>query len=116
MWKKRLGSGATYRELVQIFRMCGDHATAEIVQNIACNVEGETQYPSNIDSEESVCQRPTYPHLKQSPPPTPKPSTHMLSLCDEYVLVCKDAAQNLREGIGEMATIDHSPMSLLLFY
>lgn len=94
MWKQKLGSGATYQKLIDIFKNAGYHAYAEVVRNIVIHdVEGEID-----DFIEPVPQPETYPILKPSPPSSPKQSMRKLSLCEEFLPVNQAAVQDLPEG------------------
>ena len=100
MWKQKLGSNATYQKLINVFETSGYRTYAEIVQNVACSVDGAMESFSDSDHEEPLSQPDTYPHPKPSPPSLPKSSTHAFSnSCDEYMLVSRTALRDLPEGM-----------------
>ena len=96
IWKRRLGSDATYQKLIDIFECAWFRTYAEIVRNTVCDAESETDDSS--DYEEPIPQPETYPCLKISPPSSPKLLSRRFSLCDEYFLVNQATTQGLPEG------------------
>ena len=92
MWKQRLGSEATYQKLIDVFERASYHTYAEIVRNIVCNTESETD---DSHDDDPVSQPATYPPLKPSPLSSTKCSQRKLSTCDEYLLVNPAIAQRL---------------------
>ena len=97
IWKQRLGCEATYQKLINIFEHAGYCNYAEIVKSIIiCDAESEEDDSS--DYEEPIPQPETYPHLKPSPLSSPKFTNRKMSLCDEYLLINPDNAQDLPEG------------------
>ena len=98
IWKRRLGSDATYQKLINVFESAGYRTYAEIVRNTVCDAESEIDESS--DYEEPIHQPETYPCVKisRTSSPKPKPSPHRFSSCDEYLLVNPTTAQGLPEG------------------
>ena len=96
MWKQRLGSEATYQKLIDIFECAGYRNYADIVKNLICDAENETDDSS--DYEEPIPQPETYPHLNLSPLSLPNFRNRKMSSCDEYLLINQATAQNLPEG------------------
>ena len=96
IWKRRLGSDATYQKLIDIFECAGYRTYAEIVKSTVCGDESETDDCSDYD--EPLPQPETYPHLQTCPPSPPTLSPRRLSSCDEYLLVNQATAHGLPEG------------------
>ena len=92
MWKEKLGSNATYQELINVFESAGYHTYANIVR---CCIESEMD--DFNDYTVHLSQRDPYPHPKLSLP-SPELSTRKFSLYDEFVQINPAAAQDLPEG------------------
>ena len=95
LWKQKLGSRATYQELINIFERAGYNSYADVVRNIVCHTESEMDHFN--DYAEPLPQPETYPHPKPGPSLSRKLS-HRLSSCDEFLQVNPAAAQNIPEG------------------
>ena len=97
IWKQRLGSDATYQKLIDIFERAGYHTYnyAEIVRNITCDTESETD---DFHDDDTMPQPETYPPFKTSHPSSTKCSERKPSTCDEYLLINPAIAQRLPKG------------------
>ena len=82
IWKQRLGSSATYRELINIFVRAGYCTYAENVREIAC-IESEAD--DSIGSVEAV---PQSPHVKPH-----NPTSSDLSASEKHSLLYPAAVQ-----------------------
>ena len=91
IWKRRLGSEATYQKLIDVFERAGYCSYANIVRNTLCDPEGDNV--SN-DYDKPIPQPDTYLQHELSPPASPKPSKRT-SLYDEYSLIDPKTANNL---------------------
>ena len=111
MWKKRLGSLATYQELINVFESTGYHAYVETVRNIACHIKDDSN-----DYAEPLSQPETYPQPKPSPPSSPKLATRRFSSCDEFLQINSADAQDLPEGesYSYSVTSDSYPHNVIM--
>ena len=98
LWKRKLGSEATYQKLINIFERANFYNYAEIVKNIACKYESEEDDSIASDYDEPIPQPETYPNVQLTPPPSPKHSRCTSSYCDEFLLVKPATANNLPKG------------------
>ena len=95
IWKRKLGSEATYQRLINIFERSDFHNYAEIVRNTVR--EDESEEDDSSDCDEPIPQPETYPNSKLNPLPSPKISRHVSSY-DEYLLINPATANNLTKG------------------
>jgi hypothetical protein len=95
IWKRRLGSEATYQRLINIFERAGFQNCADIVRSVICEYESEVDNPSDCD--EPIPQPETYPNVQSNPPPSLKLSRRVSS-CDEFLLINPATANNLPKG------------------
>ena len=95
IWKQRLGSDATYQKLINIFERAGHHTYAEVVRNIACDAESETD---DFHDDDTMSQPETYPPFKSSHPSSTECSEREPSTCDEYLLINPAIAQRFPKG------------------
>ena len=94
IWKRKLGSDATYMRLINVFERAGFQNTAEIVRSIVCEDESEED---SSDYDEPIPQPETYPNVQIYPLPSLKHSKRVSS-CDEYVLINSVTANTLPKG------------------
>ena len=88
IWKRRLGSEATYRRLMNVFEQAGFQNHAEIVRSIICEDESEVDDSSDYEDLEPITQPETYPNIQSNPLPSPKHSlTRRVSSWDEFSLI-----------------------------
>ena len=102
IWKRRLGSKATYQKLINVFEHAGYRNCAEFVRNIES--EDENEEDDSSDYDDPIPQPETYPHVKLNPVSSSKQSK-CISICDEYVLVNPAAAKGLPEGENNIKNI-----------
>jgi hypothetical protein len=97
IWKRKLGSEATYQRLINIFEQADFQNYAEIIRNIACEDESEEDDSNSSDYDEPIPQPETYPSVQLNPQTSCKLSRHVSS-CDEYLLINPASANNLPKG------------------
>ena len=95
IWKRRLGSEATYQRLMNVFERADFQIFSEIVRSIIC--EDESEADDSSDYDEPIPQPETYPSVQSNPPPSLKHSRR-ISLCDEYMLINPFTANTLPKG------------------
>ena len=92
VWKRKLGSDATYQRLMNVFEQADFHNCAKIVRSLVYEYDSEEDDSSDYD--EPIPQPETYPNVQ----PTPLPSLNLsrcVTPCDEYLLINPAAANNL---------------------
>ena len=97
IWKRRLGSEATYQRLMNVFERADFQNYAEIIRSIVCEDESEVDDSSSSDYDEPIPQPETYPNVQSNPPPSPKLS-RCTSSCDEFLLINPATANNFPKG------------------
>ena len=107
MWKEKLGSGGTYKKLLEVFKRAGYETYADNVRrtvqdgDIAVLFQTETYpflKPQSDDEDDPALSQPlSYPSLKPLCP-SPQFTPIQLSPQDYYVLINPAIAENLPEG------------------
>ena len=96
-WKQKLGSEATYQELINVFERADFQNCADIVRSIIL-CENESEVDDSSDYDEPIPQPETYPNVQLNSRPPPKLSRRTSS-CDEYLLINPAThANNLPKG------------------
>ena len=96
IWKRRLGSEATYQRLIDVFERADSRNCTETLRNIVC--EGESEEDDCSDYDEPIPQPQTYPRVKLNPPSSSTKVSKCTSSCDEYLLINSATAKGLPEG------------------
>ena len=95
IWKRRLGSEATYQRLMNVFERADFQIFSEIVRSIIC--EDESEADDSSDYDEPIPQPETYPNIQVNPPSSPKLSRR-ISSCDEFLLINPATANDVPKG------------------
>ena len=83
--------------MISVFEHAGYRDCAAIVRNTVCDPESEADLDNSSDYDQPIPQPETYPHVKLSPPSSPKLSKCVPS-CDEYLLINPATANDLPES------------------
>ena len=95
IWKRKLGSEATYQRLINVFEQADFKNYTEFIRNILCEEEGEDDDFS--DHDDPIPQPETYLNVQSNPQPSLKLSM-CISSCDEYLLINPATAGSLPKG------------------
>ena len=97
IWKRKLGSDATYQRLINVFEQADFQNFAEMIRSIICEDQSELDDSSDYDEPMPIPQPETYPSVQSNSCSSPKLSRHASS-CDEFLLINPANANNLPKG------------------
>ena len=100
MWKRRLGSGATYYKLISIFERADYQNYADFVKTIIHVSESETADFKNASHFPWPLQPQTYPH--HEPPQNLELPLPDVSSSEEYIYINAEFREDLPKGTIEI--------------